>query len=162
MLLYIVSKRFSFDIIWHSLFVCTEYSVPMNWSDVLCSVFPNANPKHTETQWRCNFFLAVFTLEWPQELNCDQLPDSSDPDICVGYQENRLLTTAIHCEFSFFAFWLFCFLFFLLLDFFGKIFVGTFIFLKKFNWILGFKQNFFLLYSSFCLFIQYISYKTEV
>jgi hypothetical protein len=52
----------------------------------------------TETQLRCNFFLAVFTLQWPQELDCDQLPESSDPDICVGYQENRLLSSGTHCK----------------------------------------------------------------
>lgn len=42
---------------------------------------------------KCDFFLNVFTLSWPSSpfLSCDRLPDSPDPEVCVGYREHQVL-----------------------------------------------------------------------
>lgn len=37
-----------------------------------------------EARRRCEFFMSVYHVEWPDGLDCDLLPESSDPDICVG------------------------------------------------------------------------------
>lgn len=43
---------------------------------------------YSEAKHRCDFFLDIFDISWPDsDLDCDTLPDSPDPDICVGNQE---------------------------------------------------------------------------
>ena len=39
---------------------------------------------HAEAKYRCNFFLDIFDISWPDDIDCDSLPESTDPDICVG------------------------------------------------------------------------------
>ncbi|XP_041364277.1 atrial natriuretic peptide-converting enzyme-like [Gigantopelta aegis] len=36
---------------------------------------------------RCEIFLNIFYHKWPNALNCESLPDSSDPSVCTGYKE---------------------------------------------------------------------------
>ena len=45
----------------------------------------------TESIHRCSFFLDIFDIEWPDEMDCDKLPDSNDPDICVGNRRSMEL-----------------------------------------------------------------------
>ncbi|XP_053201351.1 atrial natriuretic peptide-converting enzyme-like isoform X2 [Panonychus citri] len=40
---------------------------------------------------RCDFFLSVFSLEWPSEIDCDQYTDNPDPDVCIGFRDNQRL-----------------------------------------------------------------------
>ncbi|CAL1281953.1 unnamed protein product [Larinioides sclopetarius] len=44
-----------------------------------------------ETIRKCDFFLGVFSVSWPDELICDDLPESPDPDICIGHEQMRNL-----------------------------------------------------------------------
>lgn len=50
-----------------------------------------------QSRERCSFFLNIFDIDWPQpEIDCDSLPNSQDPDICVGnYQLQQLTQTAM-------------------------------------------------------------------
>ncbi|KAK7500859.1 hypothetical protein BaRGS_00007739 [Batillaria attramentaria] len=36
---------------------------------------------------RCEIFLDIFYTPWPEALDCDRLPDSPNPNVCVGYKE---------------------------------------------------------------------------
>ncbi|XP_034183521.1 uncharacterized protein LOC117605855 [Osmia lignaria lignaria] len=40
-----------------------------------------------ETKRRCGFFLNVFGLTLPDDLECDLFPENPNPDECVGHQE---------------------------------------------------------------------------
>lgn len=40
-----------------------------------------------DTNRRCGFFLEVFGLTLPNHLDCELLPENSNPDDCVGHQE---------------------------------------------------------------------------
>ncbi|KAI1283771.1 Atrial natriuretic peptide-converting enzyme [Halotydeus destructor] len=72
--------------------------------DFLCSMYaPKCNATghrvpicrtvcKVEAKRKCAFFLKVFGLNWPIEVNCDSLPDSLDTDICVGSRKEQLLT----------------------------------------------------------------------
>lgn len=56
-------------------------------------IFSFLSTHHTEARKKCDFFLRVFSLKWPESsfMNCDKLPDSSDPEVCVGFREHQLL-----------------------------------------------------------------------
>lgn len=45
----------------------------------------------TDAKKRCNFFLDIFDIKWPADIDCDTLPDSPDPDVCVGNQQEQEL-----------------------------------------------------------------------
>ncbi|KAI8793915.1 Atrial natriuretic peptide-converting enzyme, partial [Biomphalaria glabrata] len=40
---------------------------------------------------KCEIFLDIFDISFPKHINCSDLPDSPDPNVCVGYQEAREL-----------------------------------------------------------------------
>lgn len=55
-----------------------------------------------ETIRKCDFFLGVFTLSWPMNIDCSSLPESPSPEICIGYQENYYVQRSIHdCTYGF-------------------------------------------------------------
>ena len=56
----------------------------------------------TEARRKCDFFLRVFSLKWPKSsfMNCDKLPDSTDPEVCVGFREHQLLVMKSQGKFS--------------------------------------------------------------
>jgi len=54
---------------------------------------------YTEAVKRCDFFLSVFSLEWPFPINCDNYLDDNDPNVCVGYKENQLLESKTRSEY---------------------------------------------------------------
>lgn len=41
------------------------------------------------TRDRCEIFLDIFYMPWPEALSCDRLPDSPEPGVCVGYSQAR-------------------------------------------------------------------------
>ncbi|XP_054720669.1 atrial natriuretic peptide-converting enzyme-like [Uloborus diversus] len=47
-----------------------------------------------ETVHRCDFFLGVFSLSWPDKMSCEDLPDSTDPEVCVGHEQMRSIEIA--------------------------------------------------------------------
>ncbi|RWS21758.1 Fz domain containing protein-like protein, partial [Leptotrombidium deliense] len=70
------------------LFLCSLYAPKCNTS---FHVIKPCKSLCKEAVRRCEFFLAVFSLQWPFEFNCDHFEDDSDADICVGFRENQLL-----------------------------------------------------------------------
>lgn len=44
----------------------------------------------TETSRRCGIFFKVFGLHFPQDEDCDSLPDSTNSDECIGHHEMEL------------------------------------------------------------------------
>lgn len=44
---------------------------------------------------KCTFFLKVLSLRLMSLEDCDNLPESSDENVCVGQRENLLLQAAI-------------------------------------------------------------------
>ncbi|XP_076325862.1 atrial natriuretic peptide-converting enzyme-like isoform X2 [Tachypleus tridentatus] len=44
---------------------------------------------------KCNFFLGVFALSWPDGIDCENFPDSQDPQECIGNMENIQLQREI-------------------------------------------------------------------
>lgn len=53
--------------------------------------FKNLKSLILDAKKRCDFFLDIFDIKWPAEIDCDTLPDSPDPDICVGNQQEQEL-----------------------------------------------------------------------
>lgn len=47
---------------------------------------------------KCTFFLEVLSLELVRPEDCDLLPDSSDPSVCVGEREQRALERALDMD----------------------------------------------------------------
>ena len=56
----------------------------------------------TEATRKCDFFLKVFTLKWPSShlLDCNSLPDSPDPEICVGFREHQIVMMNLQGDYS--------------------------------------------------------------
>lgn len=73
------------------LFLCTLYAPKCMDEGRLV---PPCRSLCKETIRKCDFFLGVFSVSWPEELNCDDLPDSPDPDICVGHEQMKSLETS--------------------------------------------------------------------
>lgn len=69
-------------------FIPASRSVKVN-GDFICSSF--LKKFFLETKHRCGFFLEVFGLKTLPEylMQCNLLPESDDPDECVGYREVR-------------------------------------------------------------------------
>lgn len=75
----------------------------------------NLNPiSFAEAKYRCNFFLDIFDLTWPADIDCDTLPDSPDPDICVGNQQTQELNQLANRRSTVTTFTLHLLIFFLL------------------------------------------------
>ncbi|KFM60129.1 Atrial natriuretic peptide-converting enzyme, partial [Stegodyphus mimosarum] len=70
------------------LFLCTMYAPKCMGEGTLV---PPCRSLCQETVRKCDFFLGVFSVSWPDELVCDELPDSPDPEVCVGYEQMRSL-----------------------------------------------------------------------
>lgn len=41
----------------------------------------------TATKAGCEVFMNIFSMIWPENLDCDALPDVNDTSICIGYAE---------------------------------------------------------------------------
>ncbi|XP_071038535.1 transmembrane protease serine 2 isoform X2 [Parasteatoda tepidariorum] len=77
------------------LFLCTLYAPKCMGEGTL---IPPCRSLCKETIRKCNFFLGVFSVSWPEDLDCDDLPESMDSEICVGHEQMRSLNqTARAC-----------------------------------------------------------------
>ncbi|RWS04725.1 atrial natriuretic peptide-converting enzyme-like protein, partial [Dinothrombium tinctorium] len=70
------------------LFLCSLYAPKCN--STYQAILP-CKSLCKEAVRRCEFFLAVFSLQWPFEIDCEQYEDNPDSDTCVGFRENQLL-----------------------------------------------------------------------
>ena len=70
------------------LFLCSQFAPKCNSTGY---TVPMCKSICKETKYRCNFFLDIFDIQWPDDIDCDTLPDSPDPDICVGNEQEREL-----------------------------------------------------------------------
>ncbi|UXI22791.1 Insulin-like growth factor 2 mRNA-binding protein 1 [Sarcoptes scabiei] len=66
------------------LFLCSQLVPPCNETGY---AVPMCKQLCKDTKHRCDFFLDIFDIEWPDEIDCEELPDSNDPDVCVGNQQ---------------------------------------------------------------------------
>lgn len=70
------------------IFLCSQFAPKCNSTG---HALPMCRSICKDAKKRCDFFLDIFDIKWPAEIDCDTLPDSPDPDICVGNQQEQEL-----------------------------------------------------------------------
>ncbi|XP_055875628.1 atrial natriuretic peptide-converting enzyme-like isoform X3 [Biomphalaria glabrata] len=73
------------------LFACYFFSPPCTGRPVPHNTLPVCSSLCQEFRDKCEIFLDIFDISFPKHINCSDLPDSPDPNVCVGYQEAREL-----------------------------------------------------------------------
>ncbi|XP_077999276.1 uncharacterized protein LOC144452126 [Glandiceps talaboti] len=82
-----------------------------NWPLFLCAVFhPQCIDNEVlkpcrsfcqDTYDKCGDVLRTYSFEWPAYLNCNNFPDSEDPDVCLGIHDAETTTPTSHVSLTF-------------------------------------------------------------
>ncbi|PVD38673.1 hypothetical protein C0Q70_01292 [Pomacea canaliculata] len=72
------------------VFACSAFLPPCSGNQTLGHhLVPPCRSLCQATRDRCEIFLDIFYMPWPEALSCDRLPDSPEPGVCVGYSQAR-------------------------------------------------------------------------
>ncbi|CAG2208652.1 CORIN [Mytilus edulis] len=71
-----------------SLFACSAFVPKCTGIEVVGQhTIPPCKSLCKATKAGCEVFMNIFSMIWPENLDCDALPDVNDTSICIGYAE---------------------------------------------------------------------------
>ncbi|BFZ17280.1 hypothetical protein BsWGS_20319 [Bradybaena similaris] len=71
------------------LFSCAVFAPPCSGKPYPNHNIPPCSSLCAAYRDKCGIFHDILNQHWPAPLNCSDLPDSPDPNVCVGYHEAR-------------------------------------------------------------------------
>lgn len=67
---------------------CTIYLPKCNWNGTVPHhIIPPCRSLCQAFKERCQVFVEIYRYRWPKYLNCSQLPDVDDENVCIGYKQ---------------------------------------------------------------------------